>query len=229
MLAHVLDWQRVQLYTHFEDEVGERARGAFRDLVRRRAEGIAGGLPGRPQGVLLAGPRRLARRADPPARLGVRRRRVPRRRRGSSSRPGRSTSAPARAAWPSPAPTSTTSAPVHRHRPQPRGPGRRRGERREALGLADRIEFRQGDLLEPVAGEGPFDAIVSNPPYIPTGVIPTLEAGVRDYEPHLALDGGAGRPADRRPADRPGGPAPEAGRPPDPRDRHRPGSSPSAP
>jgi release factor glutamine methyltransferase len=61
----------------------------------------------------------------------------------------------------------------------------------EALGLADRVTFRQGNLLEPVAAEGPFDVIVSNPPYIPTAVIPTLEPGVRDYEPHLALDGGA--------------------------------------
>src|SRR6516165_1657762 len=39
MLAHILDWQRVQLYTHFEEEVSERARGGFRELVRRRAEG----------------------------------------------------------------------------------------------------------------------------------------------------------------------------------------------
>ena len=39
LLAHVLDWQRVQLYTHYEEEVGERARGAFRDLLRRRVEG----------------------------------------------------------------------------------------------------------------------------------------------------------------------------------------------
>ena len=60
----------------------------------------------------------------------------------------------------------------------------------EALGLADRVSFREGDILGPIAGEGPFDAIVSNPPYIKTDVIPTLEPGVRDYEPHLALDGG---------------------------------------
>src|SRR5437660_3517020 len=39
MLAFVLDWQRVQLYTHYDDVVGERSRGVFRDLVRRRAEG----------------------------------------------------------------------------------------------------------------------------------------------------------------------------------------------
>ncbi|MBO4547975.1 MAG: peptide chain release factor N(5)-glutamine methyltransferase, partial [Abditibacteriota bacterium] len=35
-----------------------------------------------------------------------------------------------------------------------------------------------------------FDAIVSNPPYIPSAVIDTLEPCVRDFEPRLALDGG---------------------------------------
>src|SRR3954462_10828774 len=40
LLAKVLGWERVQLYTHFEEEVGERPRAAFRDLVRRRAEGM---------------------------------------------------------------------------------------------------------------------------------------------------------------------------------------------
>src|SRR5262245_54492385 len=39
LLAEVLAWPRVQLYTHFEEPVGERERSAFRELVRRRAEG----------------------------------------------------------------------------------------------------------------------------------------------------------------------------------------------
>ena len=34
------------------------------------------------------------------------------------------------------------------------------------------------------------DLVISNPPYIPSRVIPTLVREVRDYEPHLALDGG---------------------------------------
>jgi release factor glutamine methyltransferase len=37
---------------------------------------------------------------------------------------------------------------------------------------------------------GPFDAIVSNPPYIASGDIATLARDVRDFDPHLALDGG---------------------------------------
>ena len=36
-----------------------------------------------------------------------------------------------------------------------------------------------------------FDAIVCNPPYIPSGDIPSLDTSVRDYEPRMALDGGA--------------------------------------
>ena len=61
-----------------------------------------------------------------------------------------------------------------------------------ALGVADRIDFRLGDRLAPLGGEGAFDAIIANPPYIATEQIDRLEAGVKDYEPRLALDGGPG-------------------------------------
>jgi len=57
------------------------------------------------------------------------------------------------------------------------------------LGVADRVDFRLGDLLAPLAGLRP-DLIVSNPPYIPTNYIAGLDPGVRDHEPALALDGG---------------------------------------
>jgi release factor glutamine methyltransferase len=46
-------------------------------------------------------------------------------------------------------------------------------------------------LREPPMLLGLFDLIVSNPPYIPTGESGTLDASVRDFEPHEALDGGA--------------------------------------
>ena len=57
------------------------------------------------------------------------------------------------------------------------------------LGLQERAAFRQGDLWEPV-GDERFDLIVSNPPYVLTEVIPTLEPEVRCGEPYAALDGG---------------------------------------
>lgn len=55
------------------------------------------------------------------------------------------------------------------------------------LGLA--VKFKQGNLLEPFAGE-PLDIVVSNPPYIPADTIAELQPEVRDYEPRGALDGG---------------------------------------
>jgi len=55
-------------------------------------------------------------------------------------------------------------------------------------GVDARVEVRIGDLFAPVAGET-FDLIVSNPPYIASAVIATLDREVR-REPMLALDGG---------------------------------------
>ncbi len=43
-------------------------------------------------------------------------------------------------------------------------------------GVADRVDFRLGDRLGPVIGDEPFDAILSNPPYIPTAQIPNARA-----------------------------------------------------
>jgi release factor glutamine methyltransferase len=59
----------------------------------------------------------------------------------------------------------------------------------EFADLEQQCEFRQGDWAAGLAG--PFDVIVSNPPYIPSGIIPTLDREVREHDPHLALDGGA--------------------------------------
>lgn len=57
-------------------------------------------------------------------------------------------------------------------------------------GAAERARLVQGDLLTGAASER-FDAIVSNPPYIPSEEIAALAPEVRDAEPRLALDGGA--------------------------------------
>lgn len=59
-------------------------------------------------------------------------------------------------------------------------------------GLSARVMPVQADAREkPSRSLGEFQCIVSNPPYIPSGDIAGLEISVRDYEPHLALDGGA--------------------------------------
>jgi release factor glutamine methyltransferase len=55
-------------------------------------------------------------------------------------------------------------------------------------GVGDRCRFALSRWADAVAG--PFDLIVSNPPYIASGVIPTLDEEVREHDPKLALDGG---------------------------------------
>jgi release factor glutamine methyltransferase len=188
LLAEVLGWPRVQLYTHFEEDVGQSARARFRDLVRRRAEGMpVAYLVGRKEfyslplsvspAVLIPRPDSefvvveflaVAKALESPRVVDV----------GTGS--GCLALACAKhhtAARFVAIDTSAEALAVAE-------------ANAKALGLSDRVEFRQGDRLAPVADEGPFDVILSNPPYIPTGIIPTLEPGVRLYEPHLALDGG---------------------------------------
>jgi len=56
-------------------------------------------------------------------------------------------------------------------------------------GVADRIEFLHTDLLRDTTSR--FDLIVSNPPYVPAGERDTLQPEIREFEPPLALFGGA--------------------------------------
>ena len=59
-------------------------------------------------------------------------------------------------------------------------------------GLSGRVVPMQTDAREkPDKALGEFQSIISNPPYIPRADIAGLDTSVRDYEPHLALDGGA--------------------------------------
>lgn len=65
----------------------------------------------------------------------------------------------------------------------------------ERLGLSARVELRESDLFSAVPDALPeeerFDAIVSNPPYVSESEYVVLETTVRDFEPRLALVGGA--------------------------------------
>jgi len=60
----------------------------------------------------------------------------------------------------------------------------------QALGLAARVGVVAADLLDGVRDLG-ADLIVSNPPYLPSALVPELAPEVRIHEPRLALDGGA--------------------------------------
>jgi release factor glutamine methyltransferase len=65
-------------------------------------------------------------------------------------------------------------------------------ENAQTCGFGDRITFHQGRWFEPIEQlKHQLSGIVSNPPYIPTDTIATLEPEVQQHEPHLALDGGA--------------------------------------
>lgn len=189
LLAHVLGWDRIKLYTRQDEEVGSAGRVEFRTLVRRRLEGApVAYLVGHKEFYLLplaVSPAVLIPRPD------------------SEFVVGEFLKVMKEVAEPLGLDVGTGSgnlalACVKHH------PGARflatdlsaealavAESNAQTLGLDDRVTFRRGDLFEPVATDGPFDAILSNPPYIPTDVIPTLEPGVRDYEPHLALDGGS--------------------------------------
>lgn len=58
--------------------------------------------------------------------------------------------------------------------------------------LNAKVQFYQGNWFEPIAHlKHSLSGVVSNPPYIPTETVSTLEPEVRLHEPHLALDGGA--------------------------------------
>ncbi len=188
LLAHVLDCRRIELYTQYEEPVGPSDRGHFRDLVRRRAEGEpVAYLVGHREFYLLelAVDRNvLIPRPDTEALVvtalevlrGLEDPRVADVGTGSGNLAlalaSQCPSAQVEATDLSDEALAVARANADRH------------------GLTDRVSFHQGDLLEPVVDAEPFDVVVSNPPYIPTADIATLEPDVRDFEPHLALDGG---------------------------------------
>ena len=64
-------------------------------------------------------------------------------------------------------------------------------ENAAALGVAEQVEWMEGAFPEAVAElSGAFEAVVSNPPYIPAAEIETLQPEVRDWEPRQALTAG---------------------------------------
>jgi release factor glutamine methyltransferase len=189
LLSHALGCKRIDLYARHTEEAAEQGRQRFRELVRQRVEGCpVAYLVGRKEffsleftvtrAVLIPRPDtecvvdeclRLAKGMAEPRILDI----------GTGS--GCLAVAIARhhktarviAVDISMEALTVASANADKH------------------GVAERVRFLHGDLFAPLAGEERFDFIVSNPPYIPHDEIPKLAPGVRDYEPHTALDGGA--------------------------------------
>ena len=57
-------------------------------------------------------------------------------------------------------------------------------------GVVHNVAVLEGDLFAALPEHAEFELITANPPYIPSAEIAELDADVRDFEPHLALDGG---------------------------------------
>lgn len=188
LLAHALDWPRVQLYMNINDVVGELGRSAFRELVKKRAAGepvayLVGHkefysldfevnrhvlIPRPDTETLVMTFLELASAVDAPFCVDI----------GTGS--------------------GCVAVSCAKHHPTARfvaidlSPEAAEVARRNVARhkLTDRVEVRCGDLLEPLRPDEKPMFIVSNPPYIPTADCERLEHEVRAYEPHSALDGG---------------------------------------
>jgi release factor glutamine methyltransferase len=188
LLAHALGCDRIHLYTRFEEPVDDEPRGQFRDLVRRRVEGCpvaylvgykefyklsfevtpAVLIPRPATESLVVRALELLKPIANPRVLDI----------GTGS--GCIAVSIARqhpAAAVTAVDISDDALAVAR-----RNAGRHR--------VADRVQLLRSDLFAGLNGAGPFDLIVSNPPYIPTATVGTLAVEVRDHEPRGALDGG---------------------------------------
>jgi release factor glutamine methyltransferase len=195
LLAKSLGCQRIQLYTSFDIEPNEEVRAAFRELVRRRAEGApVAYLVGHREFYSLdfrVTPDVLIPRPETEllviALLDL-----------AKSRPGGTGSASGTHAM-AIADVGTGSGIIAvcaaKHLPGCRvtaidtSPAALEVAKSNAQkhGVLERIDFVQSDLFAEVAPEKKFDFILSNPPYIATSEMQSLSPDVRNHEPHAAL------------------------------------------
>jgi len=190
LLAHALSCKRIDLYglRHAEPATDE-IRQRYRELIRKRVEGCpVAYLVGRKEffslefevspGVLIPRPDteyvvdeclRLARGLTEPAVLDV----------------GTGSGCLAIAVARQHKKAQVTATDVS---PEALAVAERNARKH---GVGERVRFVRGDLFAPLGPGERFDFVLSNPPYIPHADIANLAPGVRDYEPRLALDGGA--------------------------------------
>jgi release factor glutamine methyltransferase len=192
LLGHVLGVERIMLYAHFEQDVGEEARARFRELVRRRAareplQYLTGRCEffGRPFEVT---PAVMVPRQETELLVDACLARLP-------SGPcwaadlctGSGVVAVTLAAERADLRVAATDSSA-----EAVDVARRNAA---ALGASDRVAFGMGDLAEPLAvllpaGRTAVELLAANPPYVCSGVLDTLEPEVKDHEPRAALDGG---------------------------------------
>lgn len=191
LLAHACGWPRIQLYTHFEEIVSEDVRGRMRELVKRRtaAEPVAY-LVGYREFFSLrfeVGPGVFIPRPDTETLVVESLAILKTQGNGAAAKrvldlcTGSGCIAISIAVN---APETVVTA-VEKS-PQALDYARRNAERHNVAG---RVSVLSGDLDEPL-GDDRFHVIVSNPPYVTTEEVRSLQPDVRDFEPHAALDGG---------------------------------------
>src|SRR4051812_30034417 len=187
LLAHALGCKKIDLYVRHEEEPPEDRRAAFREMIKKRAEGMpVAYLVGHREfyslefavspAVLIPRPEtetlgmealRWLKPLDAPRVLAV----------------GTGSGAIAVAVARQHKTARVTAVDIS-------GPALAVAARNaQKHGTADRVTFLEGDLFGPVAGQT-FDLVVSNPPYIAQSEFPSLDIGVREFEPRTALDGG---------------------------------------
>lgn len=190
LLAHACGCRRIELYTRYDEPATDEVRSRYRELVRKRVEGCpVAYLVGRKEFFSLefeVGPAVLIPRPDTetlvmaclelakplamPAVLDV----------------GVGAGNIAVAVAKQHAGAQLTAIDISA---EALAVAQRNAARH---GVGSRMRFLQGDLFAPLAPGDGFDFIVSNPPYIAQEDWDSLPAGVRQYEPKTALDGGPG-------------------------------------
>jgi release factor glutamine methyltransferase len=182
LLAHALRCDRVRLYLDFDKPLGEAELGAFRDLVRRRADGEPTAyLTGRREfygRAFRVDPRVLVPRPETELVAEAALAALPEGGRVLDLCTGSGVLA-------------VTLALGRRARlvATDLSAGALEVARDNARALGAEVTFLEGDLDGPVAPGERFDLLVSNPPYVPSGEIEGLAREVR-REPRMALDGG---------------------------------------
>jgi release factor glutamine methyltransferase len=188
LLAHVLKCRPIDLLVRFEEQPADADRTTFRELIKRRVDGwpvayllgekeffllpfevTPAVLIPRPETeTLVAEAVSLLKKMTTPAALDL--------------CTGSGCIAVSLAHGAKTARVTATDV-----SPDALDVARRNAERNK---VADRIDFRAGDLFAALPPGTPFDLVATNPPYVTQTELGGLQPEVRDHEPRLALDGG---------------------------------------